>query len=143
MRFHSNAKCKMWSRACRIDSWQNQLCIFITRMSIRLKELIFGHVTEIRESHWLICMKLEGLWVSLCPIERFDLYNLIKDFVSIFKDFDIKDFMTFVVRRSILSNETLASYSTWLLPSESKKRPAFERLLLPEYIGNNILQYLI
>ena len=30
-----------------------------------------------------------------------------------------------------------------LLPGESKKRPAFERLLLPEYISNDILQYLI
>ena len=29
------------------------------------------------------------------------------------------------------------------LPGESKKRPAFERLLLPEYISNDILQYLI
>ena len=29
------------------------------------------------------------------------------------------------------------------LPGESKKFPAFERLLLPEYISNDILQYLI
>ena len=29
------------------------------------------------------------------------------------------------------------------IPGESKKRPAFERLLLPEYISNDILQYLI
>ena len=29
------------------------------------------------------------------------------------------------------------------IPGESKKRPAFEGLLLPEYIGNYILQYLI
>ena len=29
------------------------------------------------------------------------------------------------------------------LPGESKKRPAFERQLLPEYINNDILQYLI
>ena len=28
------------------------------------------------------------------------------------------------------------------LPGESKKRPAFERLLLHECISNNILQYL-
>ena len=42
MRFSWNAKCKIWSRACRIDSWQKQLCIFITRMSI----LIFVRVLE-------------------------------------------------------------------------------------------------
>ena len=29
------------------------------------------------------------------------------------------------------------------VPGESKKRPAFDRLLLPEYISNNILQYLM
>ena len=38
----SKCKCKIWSRACRIDSWQNQLCIFITRTSI----LIFVKVLE-------------------------------------------------------------------------------------------------
>ena len=32
----------VWNRACRIDSWQKQLCIFITRMSI----LIFVRVLE-------------------------------------------------------------------------------------------------
>ena len=42
MRFSWNTKCKIWSRACRIDSWQKQLCIFITRMSI----LIFVRVLE-------------------------------------------------------------------------------------------------
>ena len=42
MRFSWNAKCKIWSRACRIDSWQKQLCIFVTRMSI----LIFIRVLE-------------------------------------------------------------------------------------------------
>ena len=35
-------KCKIWSRACRIDSWQKQLCIFIIRMSI----LVFVRVLE-------------------------------------------------------------------------------------------------
>ena len=30
-----------------------------------------------------------------------------------------------------------------LLPGESKKPPVFERLLLPDYISNDILQYLI
>ena len=30
-----------------------------------------------------------------------------------------------------------------VLPGESEKRPAFERLLLPEYISNDDLQYLI
>ena len=30
-----------------------------------------------------------------------------------------------------------------LIPGESKRCPAFERLLLPKYICNNILQYLI
>ena len=67
----------------RIDSWQNQVCIFITRISIliferyskiRLKELIFGHVTEIRQRYWLISVKMKDLWVFLDPIERFDLY---------------------------------------------------------------------
>ena len=42
MRFSWNAKCEIWNRACRIDSWQKQLCIFITRMSI----LIFVRVLE-------------------------------------------------------------------------------------------------
>ena len=31
-------------------------------------------MTRIRQHHWLISVKLEDLWVSLCPIERFDLY---------------------------------------------------------------------
>ena len=31
-------------------------------------------MTKIRQHHWLKCVKLEDLWVSLCPIERFDLY---------------------------------------------------------------------
>ena len=35
--------------------------------------------------------------------------------------------------------EVLAFYE----PGESKKRPTFERLLLPEYISNDIWQYLI
>ena len=35
-------KCKRWRRARRIDSWQNQLCIFITQRSI----LIFVTVLE-------------------------------------------------------------------------------------------------
>ena len=42
MRFYWNAKCEIWNRACRIDLWQKQLCIFITRMSI----LIFVRVLE-------------------------------------------------------------------------------------------------
>ena len=29
---------------------------------------------EIRQRHWLINVKLEDLWVPLCPIERFDSY---------------------------------------------------------------------
>ena len=29
------------------------------------------------------------------------------------------------------------------IPGESKKRPAFGRLLLPDYISNDVLQYLI
>ena len=40
MRFYPNAKCKIWNRACKIDSWQNQ--VFITRTSI----LIFVRVLE-------------------------------------------------------------------------------------------------
>ena len=43
MRFyHPSAKFEIWSRACSIDSWQSQLCIFITQMSI----LIFVRVLE-------------------------------------------------------------------------------------------------
>ena len=42
MRFYRNARCKIWSRACRIDSLQNQLCIFITGMPI----LIFVRVLD-------------------------------------------------------------------------------------------------
>ena len=45
---------------------------------VRLKELIFGHLTELRQRHWPISVKLEDLWVSLCPIKRFDLYALDK-----------------------------------------------------------------
>ena len=42
--------------------------------------------------------------------------------------------------RSVLAG----SYKEKLfIPGESEKRPAFERLLLPEYISNYDLQYLI
>ena len=53
MRFYWNAKCKIWNRACRIDSWQNQLCIFITRMSI----MIFVRVLEklFQRDHFRSC----------------------------------------------------------------------------------------
>ena len=37
-------------------------------------------MTRIRQHHWLISVKLEDLWVSLCPIERFDLYAVWKVF---------------------------------------------------------------
>ena len=30
----SKYECKIWSRACSIDSWQNKFCTFINRMSI-------------------------------------------------------------------------------------------------------------
>ena len=41
-------------------------------------------MTRIRQHHWLISVKLEDLWVSLWPIERFDLYavRLYLDFAS-------------------------------------------------------------
>ena len=35
---------------------------------------------RIWQHHWLIGMKLEDLWVSLCPIERFDLYADTRSF---------------------------------------------------------------
>ena len=34
-------------------------------------------------------------------------------------------------------------YIKLFLPGEKKKRPAYERLMIPEYISNDILQYLI
>ena len=34
---------------------------------------------EIRQRHWLISVKLEDLWVSLCPIKKFDLYAVVVD----------------------------------------------------------------
>ena len=68
---------------CRIDSWQNQLCIVITRMSI----LIFVRVLEnsSQRAYFRSCDgntatplvdkgKIARFMGSLCPIERFDLY---------------------------------------------------------------------
>ena len=35
------------------------------------------------------------------------------------------------------------STNSLTVPGKSEKTPAFERLLLPEYVSNDILQYLI
>ena len=43
-----------------------------------------------------------------------------------------------LTKRHILCRQILET-----VPGDSKKCPAIERLLLPEYISNNILQYLI
>ena len=40
-------------------------------------------------------------------------------------------------------NNILIKLISKFIPGEPKKRPAFERLLLPEYISNDILQYSI
>ena len=78
MRFHQNANAK--SGVGPVESTRgntSSISLLLERpvcLKIRLKELLFGNVTEIRQRNWLISVKLEDLWVSLCPIEIFDLY---------------------------------------------------------------------
>lgn len=47
---------------------------FVKLLKIYLKKLIFSHVIAIGPCNWLIRVNLEDLWVSLCSIQRFDLY---------------------------------------------------------------------
>ena len=44
-------------------------------------------MTRIRQHHWLISVKLEDLWVSLCPIERFDLYATKMSLITLAQEF--------------------------------------------------------
>ena len=84
------------------------------------------------------CPLTENLSKNRCFLS-FQSTNTIKDFVPVYGSDDNKSTM----EGELIKGEPhmhLNGMSLYLV-SQKKKRPAFERLLLPEYISNDILQY--